>query len=204
VSRVRSSAAIVVAVELDDETLVRPEGVRAVGPERRVGSWPGDAMRVEEPEKAALPVALRDRLADPPLLPEGSVHRLRPVASRVARDLDIEADRACEPLDLGLVERVLELLLRYDGGEVDERARGVRDRDAAPRRHLIGAEDRPMRLDSGPATLAGAVTSTAARELSRMLQSAAAERWLSTAPGPTASTAAIQTFRRVSRRWPTA
>jgi hypothetical protein len=59
-------------------------------------------------------------------------------------------------------------------------------------------------MPSRDGTLRATVTSIAARAVGRMPHSAAAVLWLSAAPGPTASTAAIQRPSRVTVRWPTA
>ena len=50
----------------------------------------------------------------------------------------------------------------------------------------------------------GTLTSTRVAAVGRRSQSAAADAWLSAAPGPQASTAAIQRPRPLSSGWPTA
>ena len=96
-----------------------------------------------------------------------------------------------------------EAVFLEDGGEVEEGAGGGGDRDGVVGGHLVGSRSESQTLRLGRCTSRGAVISIVRRLKSRMPQSAAADRWLSAAPGPAARTAASQ-LRRVSRRCPTA
>src|SRR4051812_27843310 len=88
-----------IAVELDDEALGRPQGVRVVRAEGLVhlGAW--EAVRVDEGEEALFEDGSRDRLAEVALL-EDAPERVRPPAVRMPRDLGGEGKRAREPADL--------------------------------------------------------------------------------------------------------
>jgi hypothetical protein len=148
-----------VAVELDDEAFGGPDGVGLVGPEGRVRPRAGEPVGFGEGEEAAFELAVRDRLAGLPLLVEGALDRGDPPTIGVARDEGIEGKRAREAADLRLVEGVLELLLRYDPGEVEERAGDVRDRNAAAPGSLRRVGGRSGRPEARGARGAGAARS---------------------------------------------
>jgi hypothetical protein len=105
---------------------------------------------------------------------------------------------AREPPDLSLGDRAFQLLRREDLGEVEQGPGDGGDADAALGGGLVGG--RVMRWESmrGRTSRLGAITSTFALDVSRMPHSAAAERWLRTASGPAASTAAIHAASRES------
>jgi hypothetical protein len=84
----------VVAVELDDEALVGPEGVGLVWAERLVGRRSWEAVLLGEVEERGLEVAADDGLADLSLLLERAFQCSGPFASWVARDQGIEGKRA--------------------------------------------------------------------------------------------------------------
>src|SRR3954447_5427447 len=142
-----------VAVELDDQALLGPEGVGLVWAEGVVHLRARQPVGIDELEEPAFHSALRDRLADLSLLLEHALERGGPLASRVPRDQGIEGERACEAADLRLVERVLELLFGYDGSEVEERTCGVGDRDAVVDGDLVCRQDDLVILDALPPAL---------------------------------------------------
>jgi hypothetical protein len=79
---------------------------------------------IEEREEAALEEARREGLADRLVLCKELPDRRCPRPSGVARDEGVAGGRAREAPDLRLVERVLEVLLGYDRGDVQEGACG--------------------------------------------------------------------------------
>src|SRR3954447_1423025 len=127
-----------VAVQLDDDALVRPEGVGLVWAERLVHRRLRQPVSLREVEERRLEVASDDGLALLALDLEGASEGLCPLASRVPRDQGSEGNRACEPADLRLVESMLELLGGYDRGEVEEGSRRVGHRNAVVDGDLVG------------------------------------------------------------------
>jgi hypothetical protein len=93
------------------------------------------------------------------------------------------------------LQRLADALLVDDRGEVEQRSRPARHGDRVDRRHLLGEQqDRPVHADAGvPATARAGDEHVGQRARGRaQAVQAAAERWLRTAPGPSASTAASQ------------
>ncbi len=108
-----------------------------------------------------------------------------------------------EPSHLGFVDGAFDLRPPKHRGEIEERAR---DRvTGMPRSMVISSSGRGsvwIRIRRRGRLDRSTVTSSAVGW--RRPQWAAAARWLSTAPGPAASTAAIRTPSGVSSVWPTA
>ena len=120
-----------------------------------------------------------------------------------------EGGRAVEVEDLGLVQGSVEGLAVDDGGEIEERSGGGGDGDALVDSAFIAVGERRSEYGAlcGGGVWLGVVTSMRVLDVTRRLQSAAADWWLSTAPGPAASTAAIHraclvTARGALRRTP--
>jgi hypothetical protein len=118
------------AVAFDDELVLGPDGIELAVGGVAVDLRPRQSVGVDEGDQRGLEVASGARLAVLAVVLEDAPDRLRPAASRVAREEGIKGHRARQPAVLGLVERGLELVRRDDGGEVEQRARRRRDADA--------------------------------------------------------------------------
>jgi hypothetical protein len=111
------------AVELGDQALLGQEAVDLLAVDPSVDVRPGESVGVEKGEEPELELALGDAAADV----AGGEQPLdggRPRAGRVPRDEVGEGGRAAEALDLRLRRRPLEVVVRDDRGEVQERAGG--------------------------------------------------------------------------------
>src|SRR3954447_8493445 len=137
-----------VAVQLDDDALVGPEGVGLVWAEGLVHRRPRQRVSLREVEERRFEVASDDGLTLLALGLEGASEGLAPLASRVPRDQGIEGEQAPEAADLRLVEGMLELLGGYDRGEVEEGSCGVGDRDDVVDGDFVGRELAAVCLDS--------------------------------------------------------
>jgi hypothetical protein len=137
------------AVELCDETLLRPQGVDGVGADAFVDLRAFEVVRVEEGEEGDLELASRERAAEVVLVDDLPECRC-PSSSLVACEQGIEGERACEAAVLGLVNRAFESLGRELFGQVEERAGGRRDRDAALVRDLVGGQSDAVCVNAGP------------------------------------------------------
>ena len=111
-----------------------------------------------------------------------------------------------EPQVFRLPQRVLDRRRLRRSAARSKIVRGHgRDRNPIVLGHLVGRQDGEVAADRPrERLLLGVVTSIARSTVARIPQSAAAERWLSTAPGPQNSTAAIHRASRESTRCPTA
>src|SRR3954452_13089852 len=128
------------AVALDDEALLGPAGVELAVIALAIDPRSRETMGIEDREEQALEVASRPRLAVLSVVGQDSSDRVGPSSSRIPREEGIEGDRTREPPVLGVLERVLELVRRDDGGEVEERARRGGHRDALLVRDLVGRQ----------------------------------------------------------------
>jgi hypothetical protein len=111
-----------------------------------------------------------------------------------------------------------ELRLRKEPAKIRQRSGRRRDGDAGSASYFTGREDAgsmdmmPARLRALPGTVtwtgsedvAGPESPSLSRAVRSIPQSLAALVWLRTAPGPQASTAAIQIPSLLSPWWPTA
>jgi hypothetical protein len=191
------------AVELGDQALLGPQGVDGVGADRLVDLGSFDVVGVEEGEERDLELGLGAGAGEVVAVQDRPQCRC-PSALGVACEQGVEGERACEPAVLGLVDRALQSL----GVSCPARSRRVRAGvvTGMPRSLVISSAGSVVWWASMPGRRhwRGAVTSIFARRLSQMPHSAAADRWLSTAPGPAARTAASQWPSRDRTRWPTA
>ena len=151
-----------------------------------------EAVGVDEGEERDLELGTREGAADPAGVPEDAPQRGDSPPPGVPRDEVGEGGGAREAPDLRLGDRGLELLAGQDARQVEERAGGRGDGDGelawSPRRAAARPGGCAM---PGRRSLRAAVDAAAVADW-RTPQSAAAARWLSTAPSPAASTAAIQ------------
>jgi hypothetical protein len=72
----------------------------------------------------------------------------------VSREQGIEGERACQSAELGLVDGPVQLVGADDLREVDERARGCRDRDSVVLVALVRRQGDAMGRDAGPLAVA--------------------------------------------------
>ena len=96
-----------------------------------------EAVGVDERDERALEDASGDGLAVPAVVVEDAPRVRGPPASRIPREEGIERCRTGEAAVLRLVERVLQVAERHDGGEVEQRASRRRHRDAVLDRPLV-------------------------------------------------------------------
>src|SRR5581483_4539675 len=160
----------------------------------------GQSCPAAQREKPLLGLAFGRCGPDVVLLEHGG-HLARRVPGRIAGELVLDRFEIEYFADLRLVEGVLEAAAFDDVGEVHE---GAGDRGAGDvvDGRGVGVSQRRRAMESMPGRARrvrpGTVTSTWARLQSRSPCRAAALRWLRTAPGPAASTAAIQWPSRLS------
>ena len=186
-----------VAVELDDQPLARPEGIDLVAENVDVGRRRRQVVLLAE-ERQSAP---RDRSGSiparaPPRSGAGSAASARRPMPRAQTSSSARISSSSKPI--GLFERPSELPLVDDFGEVEERARDGGDRDIGD--HASGRPDRSR--PHGPRCPAGHGRPSPrlqpdGREGAIRAHRAAALRWLSNAPSPQASTAAIHVPARI-------
>src|SRR5436189_1691621 len=112
-------------------------------PQVRCG--PGEAIAVNEGEEALLELASSDRRADLAVLQDGPDDG-NASPSRVAGEEGGRGEGIRETADLGLVHGAFHLMTREHGGQVEERPRHGRYRNATDLGHLVGQEGPPVRL----------------------------------------------------------
>ena len=168
------------AVEFDDEVVFSVDGVDFVAGDGLVSLGEREAVALEEAGEVVFELGS----GGAPLGREAGC-----AAARVSGEEGGQLLRGDESLDLGLVEGSGESFRGEDVGEVDERAERGGDADAV----VDGGVWVGGAVDEDPLSrcLVGAVTSVGVGQRGTIRHSAAAERWLSTASGPQASTAAI-------------
>lgn len=142
------------AVELDDDALATPEGVDLDEPiaQRQVRIEPRARKTgaVAQREKPLLEAAARDAGRRPR---EGGAQRRDPAAFRDAIHGVVDGTGIEEAQHLGLVHRPVERVRGEDAGEVDERPRDGRDRDATDDGGVRRGEDaNAVHVDAGPAS----------------------------------------------------
>jgi hypothetical protein len=194
------------SVELDYQALGAPHAI-ALEPatadeEAGVDLGAGEPFGIQEGEETGLELASGDVLPGFELGEDG-LDGGAPPATWISRDEVREREEVGETMDLSLVHCSLHLVLWQHGGEVKECTRDTRHRDTPFDRALVlGTMDwwsvtrESLRRDRHS-------VSSSCTEW-KIPQSDPADRWLSTAPGPVASKAAIQRPSVVSVRWPTA
>jgi hypothetical protein len=129
------------AVELDHDPLALPEAIdldpAPVELQPCVEARKRQSVAAQEGHEGLL-----QRASHPPLVfgaaGQGGADRPRPAPARVARQEVVQRKRVVEPQVFRLAQRELDLIDRGDRGEVEDRPRHGRDRDAFLARDLVG------------------------------------------------------------------
>jgi hypothetical protein len=129
----RARAVMAPAVELGDQPVVRPQRIHLVAGDDRVGERPHDAVAVAQGDERRLEVAAGMRRPAREQSLQGS--RTRPPRADGEHRRDVE-----QAAVLGGLDRPGERRGADRSGEVGERARDVRDRDAVDVRDLVARE----------------------------------------------------------------
>src|SRR3954447_26587562 len=124
------------AVELDDQALLRPHAVDLDAFDAGVAERPGKSSGEEERLEVLFELAPDDVEAALCFLEDSSEDGDARLAG-IALDQRTEAERIGEPELLGLPDRAAQLVALNDGTEIKERARHGRDRDAVMSGDLV-------------------------------------------------------------------
>ena len=146
-----------VAVELDDQAMVRPGGVDsglARDRDGHVRQRARELMVGREGEEGDLEVALRDRTRDLVSALQDPDQCRRPATAGVPRDEVADRGGTREAQAVRLGDRGREVLGTADAGKVEQRARDRGRRDSLAAGHLVRRQRAAVRLDPGPACLA--------------------------------------------------